>query len=102
MWHNVTQGSTNQVWPQFGVTFYPILNLVFRKLKLTILMKVKVLIWYCTQVKIIIIWLPLSHSNLIRYAVLTIQVAWIPDFSSKGWHMGLIKEYKLPYDKTNK
>ncbi len=28
-------------------------------------MKVKVPIWYCTQVKIIIIWLPLSLSNLI-------------------------------------
>ncbi len=28
-------------------------------------MKVKVLIWYCSQVKIIIIWIPLSLSNLI-------------------------------------
>jgi hypothetical protein len=29
-------------------------------------MKVKVPIWYCNQVKIIIIWIPLSLSNLIR------------------------------------
>ncbi len=28
MWHNVTQGCTNQVWPEFGVTIYQFWNLV--------------------------------------------------------------------------
>ncbi len=79
MWHHVTQGSTNQVWPHFQVTFYLILKLSFSEnlssqffqfLTInfkTILMKVKVPIWYCTQVKIIIIWIPLSLSNLIIF-----------------------------------
>ncbi len=52
------------MWPEFGVTVLPIWNLVFQKLKLTILVKDKVLIWYCTQ-EIIIIWIPLCLSNLI-------------------------------------
>ncbi len=38
-------------------------------------MKVKVPIWYCSQVKIIIIWIPLSLSNLIMNRLWTSHIS---------------------------